>query len=205
MNDKYIYILLSHTGSVVSTLIKRYSKLEYSHISLGVDDSLKTFYSFGRRNPSNPLIAGFVSESIKDGVYTRFKDATFALYRLKVTPEEYDRFLYELDHFNENKLQYRYNFIGLFSAKAGYSLDRKNAYFCSQFAAKIFQSAGIYQFEKKHGLISPMDFLDIGGLELMNEGVLKDFRAYQWDIITEEDSYRIIRLSKRLINRLLRI
>lgn len=202
MENKHIYILLSHTGSVVSSLIRRYSQMEYSHISLGIDDELKTFYSFGRKNPSNPLIAGFVSESIKDGVYTRFNDATFALYKIRVSHKQYSRFLYELSHFEKNKQAFRYNFVGLFSAKAGYSLDRKNAYFCSQFAAKLIEAAGIHDFNKKHGLISPMDFLELNNLELINEGILKDFRAYQWDILTEQKSYRVFRLSRRIINKI---
>jgi len=202
MKNKYIYILLSHTGSIVSSLIRHYSQMEYSHISLGIDDNLKTFYSFGRKNPSNPLIAGFVSESIKDGVYTRFNDATFALYKIKVTEKQYSKFIYELSHFEKNRKAFRYNLVGLFSAKAGYSLDRKNAYFCSQFAAKLIEAADIHGFDKKHGLISPMDFLELENLELINKGILKDFRAYQWDIMTEAKTYRVFRLSRRIINKI---
>ena len=202
MEKRSIYILLSHTGSVISHMIKKFSELEYSHISVGIDDTFKTFYSFGRRRPSNPLIAGFVSESVKDGVYTRFDNAKYALYKLDITPLQYSKFIEQLAYFEENKKAYKYNFVGLISAKAGYSLDRKNAYFCSQFAAKLFESADIFQFDKKYGLITPMDFKEIPDIELIHDGVLKDFREFQWDIVTEQKSFDVMRFPKYCFSRI---
>jgi hypothetical protein len=200
MKNKEVYILLSHSGSIISSMIKRFSELEYSHIAIGVDNSFKIFYSFGRRRLSNPLIAGFVSEDVEDGIYARFNEGKFSLYKLKVSKEQYNELVSELQYFEKNKKAYRYNFAGLLSAKAGYSLERKNAYFCSQFAAQLFESANIYEFNKKHGLITPMDFQEIPNIELISKGNMKDFRKNQWNVVNEEKSFDVMRFSKYCIS-----
>jgi len=202
MEKRNIYLLLSYTGSIVSNLIKRFSDLEYSHISIGIDDTFKTFYSFGRIMEWNPIIAGFVQEDVKDGVYTRFDNAKYALYKLEISQEQYSELIAELLYFEKNKKVFRYNFAGLLSAKAGISLDRSNAYFCSQFAARVFEKADIYKFDKKRGLISPMDFTEIPEINLISSGELNEFRKFQWNVTTEKKNGRILKYSKELISRI---
>lgn len=71
---KKIYIVLTHTGTVLSRMIKMYTKGNFSHISIALDKELNQMYSFGRLNPYNPFWAGFVHESIYNGTFKRFKN-----------------------------------------------------------------------------------------------------------------------------------
>ena len=64
---KKIYIILTHTGTVLSRIIKIYTKDEFSHVSIALDKDLKQMYSFGRLNPYNPFIGGFIHEYINSG------------------------------------------------------------------------------------------------------------------------------------------
>ena len=70
---KKLYIILTHTGTVLSNIVKYYTKYEYSHISIALDEELNRMYSFGRLNPYNPFWAGFVHEYIDKGTFKRFK------------------------------------------------------------------------------------------------------------------------------------
>ena len=172
---KHIYFLQTYTGSLLSRAIKKFSAASYSHVSIGLEDSLQKFYSFGRKRPKNPLWAGFVQEDIKTGVYQIFENTKFAIYKLEVTQEEYDKLTTVIQSFEENKNCYRYNLLGIVTAKVGFSVDRRNAYFCSQFVATALEQSGINVIDKKAGLVHPMDFADIEGIELIYEGVLKEF------------------------------
>ena len=62
---KRIYIILTYSGTVLSRIVKAYTGAEYSHVSIGLDENLTKMYSFGRLNPYNPFIGGFVHEGIK--------------------------------------------------------------------------------------------------------------------------------------------
>ena len=62
MNNRPIYILLTNTRSLFSTAIGLYTKQAFNHVSIAIHDDFEQIYSFGRKNPSNPVIGGFVNE-----------------------------------------------------------------------------------------------------------------------------------------------
>ena len=43
---KKIYIVLTHTGTILSKIIKYWTKDEFSHVSIALDEDLKEMYSF---------------------------------------------------------------------------------------------------------------------------------------------------------------
>ena len=69
---KKIYIILTHTGTILSKIIKYYTGDEFSHVSIALDSQLRKIYSFGRLNPYNPIKGGFVHESVDKGTFRRF-------------------------------------------------------------------------------------------------------------------------------------
>ena len=68
-----VYIVLTHTGTLLSNLIKLYTKNDYSHVSLAFDQELNEMYSFGRLYTYNAFIGGFVREYLNKGTFKRFK------------------------------------------------------------------------------------------------------------------------------------
>lgn len=63
---KKIYIVLTHTGTNLSKIIKNWTKDEFSHVSIALDEDLDEMYSFGRLHPYNPVWAGLVHEKQND-------------------------------------------------------------------------------------------------------------------------------------------
>lgn len=53
---KKIYIILTQTGSVVSQMVKLYTRKKYGHVSISLDRELKNMYSFGRLKATNPFM-----------------------------------------------------------------------------------------------------------------------------------------------------
>ena len=86
---KEIYIILTHTGTVLSRIIRCYTKDEYSHVSIALDKNLENMYSFGRLNPYNPFFGGFVHEKVNEGVYKRFKNTKTCIYSLEIEDSKY--------------------------------------------------------------------------------------------------------------------
>ena len=70
---KKIYIVLTYTGTILSKIVKIYTRREFSHVSIALDEDLTKMYSFGRLYPYNPFLAGFVHEGIDHGTFKRFK------------------------------------------------------------------------------------------------------------------------------------
>lgn len=177
MDHKKVYILLTHTGSLLSRLIKRYTKEPYSHVSIAFDHDLNEVYSFGRKNPRNPLIAGFIEEDIRHGTYSIFSETTYSLYSLDVDSVQYGKLKDTMLEFEKIKERSSYNLMGLLGVYIGYPINRTYAYFCSQFVAFAFEQSGIFVFNKPFGLVTPKDFRTCCDFNLVKTGKLIYFNS----------------------------
>ena len=81
-------MILTYSGTVLGKLIKMYTRSDYSHVSLSLDEKLTKMYSFGRLNAYNPFIGGFVHEGVNIGTFKRFKKTKAIIYSLDLTEEQ---------------------------------------------------------------------------------------------------------------------
>lgn len=177
-NNDTIYIMLSFTGTILSRIVKVATMREYSHVSVALDLEFNSLYSFGRLNPRNPFSGGFVKEEIDSGTYALFKNTVCRIYALKVEPKQFFELKKFIDNFYSEKELYKFNIIGLFGPMINIPINRDKRYFCSQFVGKALLQAGIYDFGKDVGLIKPIEFSTLPGLELIYEGKLQDYPRF---------------------------
>jgi hypothetical protein len=88
ISKRYVYILLTDTGTLFTKSIKTYTKAPYNHASISFDRDLNDMYSFGRKNPNNPIHGGFVKEDIFTGTYSKYPETTCVIYKLEVTERD---------------------------------------------------------------------------------------------------------------------
>ncbi|SET16359.1 hypothetical protein SAMN05216389_106117 [Oceanobacillus limi] len=173
--ERYVYIMLSDTGTLFTNLIKKYTKAPYNHASLSFDPELKEMYSFGRKNPKNPLHGGFVKEDIHTGTYSKFKDTTCVIYKLEVTEREVEKMKRIIDVFIRNDDKFLYNILGVIGVSLKEPVEFSNSYFCSQFVAEILRRSGIHLWDKLPVMVTPDDFRKNERLQLIYEGKLFNF------------------------------
>ncbi|WP_449619562.1 hypothetical protein [Robertmurraya sp. Marseille-Q9965] len=169
MGERKVYVLLTDTGTLFTRMIKLYTKKPYNHASIAFDQNLKEVYSFGRKDPKNPFIGGFVKESLDEGL---FKNARCSIYSFTVTESQFQRMKDFVKNIESQKHRYRYNFIGLFAFILNKQLKRESAYFCSEFVATTLNKGGAVQFNKPLSLISPHDLQQIEHFQLEYQGDL---------------------------------
>jgi hypothetical protein len=172
-----VFILLTHTGSVLTNIIKKYTKAPYNHTSIAFDIELRELYSFGRLHPNNPFIAGFVKEDIRSGTFAKFEETIFSLYSFEVSEETYQKMIEVIKEFEREKEKFKYNLLGLIGVMANRPIKRRNAYFCSQFVATVFERCGIEFFDKPASLVRPDDFIKSGKLKFLYHGKLKNYNS----------------------------
>lgn len=178
---KEIYIVLTYTGSVLSKVVKYYTKDKYSHVSIGLDADLKQLYSFGRLKPYNPYRAGFVHEEVNSGTFARFKNTIGAVYSFKVTDEEYFKISYAIEQMKENKNKYKFNIVGLFLVSINRKYKREDCFYCAEFVKYILENTLNKNLLPE--IVKPMDFLELENMELIYEGLLNkyeyDYKLYE--------------------------
>ena len=171
MSNAKVYLLFTNTGTLFTKLISLYTKHALNHVSIAFDEQLEEIYSFGRKNPYNPFIGGFVKEQLNEGL---MKHADCAVYSLSVTKEEYEKMKEEVLKIEGNKELFKYNLIGLFAILFNQRIERKNAFFCSQFVATILNMKKNL-LEKAPSLVTPQDLMSLGTLRLVYQGKLSRY------------------------------
>lgn len=171
--DQYIYLVFSKTGTILSQVLKFFSKTKYVHTSISLDSDFTQMFSFGRKNPYNPFSGGFVIESLYEGVYERFPLCECHIVKVPVTDEQLKVLKKELNSFLLRKNTYKYNFLGLFGILLNRPIKRSNHYFCSQFISELLIKSGIYTSNKPPELIRSDELILIDHQESYYTGFVR--------------------------------
>lgn len=172
---KNIYIVLTYTGTILSKIIKLYTKKEYSHCSISLNNDLSQMYSFGRYNENNPFWGGFIKEEINKGTFKRFHNTKTAIYCLNVTEEQYEIIKQELKEMLNNKKIYTFNLIGLFLAGFKIKVKRKHKFYCSEFVKYLLDKAKVNT--KLSNIVIPQDFANLENIKLIYRGKLNKYNV----------------------------
>lgn len=170
---KQIYIILTHTGTMLSKIIKCYTRYEYSHVSVSLDPELQEMYSFGRLHPYNPFITGFVHEYIDKGTFKRFKKTRTRVIELEISDEQYLKLKELIEKMQIKKEQYKFNLLGLFAVGFNIRRKKKNHFYCAEFVKYAMEEADInIQLPE---LIKPESFKRICTGRDIYKGFLRDY------------------------------
>ena len=82
-----IYIAFVDTPGLFASALHGYLKQKYIHVLLSLDENLDEAYSFGRRNPAVPLVAGYERED-KERILRSFPDADYMIGAIDCTAEQ---------------------------------------------------------------------------------------------------------------------
>ncbi|MDF2803363.1 MAG: hypothetical protein K0S61_3266 [Anaerocolumna sp.] len=167
LEDGYIYIILSNTGSPASEIISTFTQKQYNHASLSFDSELKTIISYNGGERVYP--PGLNYEMID--FFNKKEDASILVYKLTCTKEQKTKIFEKVKEINRDGSAY--NLMGLVLK---YS-HKPNIMFCSQFVHKMLTYGGISYFDKSDGEVKPTDLVEMDyyrKLEFMYEMKLNE-------------------------------
>ena len=170
---KKVYIVLTNTGTFLSRIVNVYTRKEFSHVSISLDENLNYMYSFGRLNAYNPFIGGFVHESPKYGTFKRFKNTKAKIYSIEVDDRVYNEILRNIKKIEMEKNTYKFNIIGLFAVALHLRIKRKKSFYCAEFVKYVLDKTDLEL--DLPDIIKPMDFTRMDGLSLIYSGKLLNF------------------------------
>lgn len=177
MEKKSIYVVLSQTGTMFSRALKFFTRAEYNHASISLTPTLEKMYSFGRLNPYNPFIGGFVEEGKDIGTFRRFYKTKAMVIEFKVSEEKYNAIAYFIDYFKNHKTEFHYNYLGvLFACFKKYHRSSKRFY-CSEFVKTCLKTFEIENAEELPNIIKPIDFLKLNNKNIIYSGFLKNYSS----------------------------
>lgn len=170
---KKIYIILTYTGTILSKIVKIYTRREYSHVSISLNEDLTKMYSFGRINPYNPFSGGFVHEEIDKGTFKRFKKTKTKIYSLEISEEKYEKLESIIEQMQAKKNLYKFNVIGLLGILLNVKIKREKYFYCAEFVKYVLEQSQVLELPE---LVKPEDFEKVSGISEIYRGVLREYR-----------------------------
>lgn len=170
---KKIYIILTYTGTILSKIVKIYTRREYSHVSISLNEDLTKMYSFGRINPYNPFSGGFVHEEIDKGTFKRFKKTKTKIYSLEISEEKYEKLESIIEQMKAKKNLYKFNVIGLLGILLNVKIKREKYFYCAEFVKYVLEQSQVLELPD---LVKPEDFEKVSGISEIYRGVLREYR-----------------------------
>lgn len=168
-----IYIVLTYTGTILSKIVKLYTRREFSHVSIALDEDLKEMYSFGRINAYNPFYAGFVHEWVDKGTFKRFKKTKSRIYSLEVKDEQFESVVKVINDMKNNKCDYKFNLLGLIGVAIHFRVKREKHFYCAEFVKYVLEKSNIvYDLPE---MVKPEDFKEIDNLDIVYSGMLREY------------------------------
>lgn len=167
-----IFIVLMHTGTVLSNAIKQVTRAEFSHAAISFNSSLNPLYSFGGKTRDKGF--GFVVQDPKDKFY-KSHHAHYNVYVMSVSKEARDLMKQRLKYFTKNKDKLKYDKVGLVQVFFNQETDYKNTkFFCSRFVMDIIAAGN--PLDKVASLWKPEDIKQLQNISLIQTG--DDFYKY---------------------------
>lgn len=179
---RHIYIILSHTGTLLSRVIKLVTGNEYTHSSISLEENLEEMYSFGRLNPYNPFIGGFVKEGKNIGTFKRFKNTKVGVYKLEITEFQYNEIVENIKYIEKNKEKFKFNILGLAFAGINKRVTKKNTFYCAEFVRYILKKSGI-NVDNLPKAIKPESFKELNNVKLIYRGLLRSYNRNTKDFL----------------------
>ena len=177
---KTIYVVITYTGTMLSKIIKMYTKSEFSHVSISLDLELQQMYSFGRLNPYNPITGGFVHEYINKGTFKRFYKTKAKICALQVTDEQYKNMKEIISKIEKEKDKYTFNVLGLFAAGFHKKIGKERSFYCAEFVKYVIEKSEIDI--KLPTIIKPEDFKYVEEFETIYTGLLRKYKPSKVNI-----------------------
>lgn len=172
---KKIYIVLAHTGTILSRIIKIVTGAEYTHSSISLDEDLEKMYSFGRKFSYIAFIGGFVKEGATFGTFKRFYNTEISVYELQITDKQYKVICEKIEYIKQHKEEYKFNILGLALAGINRKRNKEKTYYCAEFVRAVLESSGI-NTSGLPDVIKPEHFKQLQDGKLIYKGLLKTYK-----------------------------
>ena len=150
MSQRKIFVLLTQFPGFEAKALRIYTRCDYTHVSIGLEEDMNTFYSF--------VMKGFIVEDIMRYNKPGRKPFPCELYSLDVSEETYQRVRSYLKTYVQKRETLRYTKVGLALSLAGIPWRIKNGYICSYFVAEVLHRCTEIRLKKHSTLCMPKDF-----------------------------------------------
>lgn len=201
-NDEYIYVILVKALTGLGKFARCFSKYDYTHIAVCLDDKFEDFITFSRRKHFAPFDCGFMHETLD--CYAFGKNEKVKLKIFKVPVSEADKS--SIEKFIENisnDESYLFNFLSMVTMMIIHGFRIYKSYNCMSFVGKIIELSNSVKMEKPYYKYNIKEIDSLLGCYLYKEEYFKKVKTETQNYMDKVSVFKNLNLFFKLNGKLI--
>ena len=147
--QEYIYIVLVKAMTGLGKFARKFSKYEYTHIALCLNDKLDDFITFSRKKHYALFDAGFMHETIDCYAFGNNKKIKLKIFKVPLTFDNKEKIIKYISEI-ENDNDYIFNLYSMATMPLFHGFRIYKAFNCMSFISKIIELSASVSMSKKY-------------------------------------------------------
>lgn len=136
MEQRKLYLMISHTDTGVGKLIRVITGYPYNHVCMTLDPDFRNWVSFARYIQDTPLYGGFIREPV-ERYLAKGQRIDVRIFAVDISRETHDALAELFTLAGQRDPRLRYNLFSLVTLAFGVEVPIPGAYTCLGFANKV--------------------------------------------------------------------
>lgn len=149
INQDYIYVVLVKALTGLGSLARTFSKYEYTHIAISLNENLNEFITFSRRKHHSPFNCGFMVETIDCYAFGNNKEVKLKVFKIPTNKENIKKIKEYIDKVSSDK-DYIFNIVSMATMPIFHGISIYKAHNCMTFTNKIIEMTNNVTFDKPY-------------------------------------------------------
>lgn len=148
-SEDYIYIVLVKALTGLGKFARKFSKYEYTHIAVCLNENIDDFITFSRKKHYTPFDSGFMHETLDCYAYGKYESIKLKVFRVPVTSKNKK----EIEKYIEtiaNDKEYIFNLYSMATMSLFHGFRIYKAHNCMSFVSKVLELSKSVPMTKKY-------------------------------------------------------
>ncbi len=148
-NDEYIYVILVKALTGLGKFARCFSKYDYTHIAVCLDDKFEDFITFSRRKHFAPFDCGFMHETLDCYAFGKNEKVKLKVFKVPVSEADKSNIVNFIENISYDE-SYLFNFLSMITMMIIHGFRIYKSYNCMSFVGKIIELSNSVKMEKPY-------------------------------------------------------
>ena len=205
-NDEYIYVVLVKALTGLGKFARWFSKYDYTHIAVCLDDKFDDFITFSRRKHFAPFDCGFMHETLDCYAFGKNEKVKLKIFKVPVSEADKSNIVKFIENISKDE-SYLFNFLSMITMTIIHGFRIYKSYNCMSFVSKIIELSNSVKMEKPYYKYNIKEIDNLLGCYFYKEEYFKKLKTenknYMDNVSVFKNIKLFFKLNEKLIYRLI--
>ena len=201
-NEEYIYVVLVKALTGLGKFARCFSKYDYTHIAVCLDDKLDDFITFSRRKHFAPFDCGFMHETLDCYAFGNNEKVKLKIFKIPVSEADKSNIVKFIESISNDE-SYLFNFLSMITMTIIHGFRIYKSYNCMSFVGKIIELSNSVKMKKPYYKYNIKEIDSLLSCYLYKEKFFKKIKTQTENYMDKVNVFKNIKLFFKLNGKLI--